>query len=83
MWRAIKRFCSFYIKLNETHDRTRSEGKYFASKFKSTLHNLVANSITFQMELERTTHAKVLETMDVSQIIICSEIEMSILYFIF
>ena len=33
--------------------------KYFASKFKSTLHNLAANSITSQMELERTTHAKV------------------------
>ena len=70
MWHAIEKVCRFYIKLNGTHDRTRSEEKYFASKFKSTLHNLVANSITFQMELERTTHAKFHETLDVSQIFI-------------
>ena len=58
MWHAIKSFCSVYTTLDGTHDRTCFREKYFASKFKSTFHNLVANSITFQMELEGTTHAK-------------------------
>ena len=43
-----------------TYYNTGLNKKYFASKFKSTLHNLAANSITSQMEPERTTHAKVL-----------------------
>ena len=41
-----------------THHNTGLKKKQFASKFKSTLHNLAANSITSQMEPERTTHAK-------------------------
>ena len=57
-----------FVKYNETYDNTGLKKKYFASKFKSTLHNLAANSITSQMELERTTHAKLFKTKQILQI---------------